>query len=207
MEYNEKQLEILDVAEQLFAEYGFDGTSVRDISKKGNINVAMVSYYFGSKENLLFSLINYRIESFKIDLQSEELRLSTAAEKMDLLVERYLKNMNNNRKMYKIVIHELSQKKKRFDIDIFNAVKDFNINLIDGILQEGEERGEFVSPVPKAALVHTLLMGTYVNFYKTQNFLRPYLGIQSDAAYEVYSALDLTHFLKRTIKSLLLYEN
>lgn len=29
---------------------GFEGTSVRDISAKANINVAMISYYFGSKE-------------------------------------------------------------------------------------------------------------------------------------------------------------
>ena len=49
-EFNEKQLEILQVAEQLFAEEGFDGTSVRDIAKKANVNIAMISYYFGSKE-------------------------------------------------------------------------------------------------------------------------------------------------------------
>ena len=41
--FNEKQICILQVAEKLFAEKGFDGTSIRDISKAAEINIAMVS--------------------------------------------------------------------------------------------------------------------------------------------------------------------
>lgn len=58
--FNEKQIKILDVAEELIAKKGFDGTSVRDISAKANINVAMISYYFGSKEKMLAYLYQYR---------------------------------------------------------------------------------------------------------------------------------------------------
>jgi AcrR family transcriptional regulator len=36
--------------EELIAKKGYEGTSVRDICSKANINVAMISYYFGSKE-------------------------------------------------------------------------------------------------------------------------------------------------------------
>ena len=46
MDFNDKQIEIIDIAEQLFALQGYDGTSVRDIASKANINVAMISYYF-----------------------------------------------------------------------------------------------------------------------------------------------------------------
>ena len=48
---SEKQLHILLVAEELFALHGFDGTSVRDIAEKAGVNLAMISYYFQSKEN------------------------------------------------------------------------------------------------------------------------------------------------------------
>ena len=51
--FSEKQIAILEVAEELIARKGFDGTSVRDISSKAGINVAMISYYFGAKEKML----------------------------------------------------------------------------------------------------------------------------------------------------------
>ncbi len=57
MELNDKQKEIVQVAEKLFAEYGFDGTSVRLIAKEAGINIAMISYYFGSKEKLLEHMV------------------------------------------------------------------------------------------------------------------------------------------------------
>ena len=53
MEYNAKQLEIINIAEKLFAKQGFAGTSVRDISQEAEMNVSMISYYFGSKDKLI----------------------------------------------------------------------------------------------------------------------------------------------------------
>lgn len=43
---------LLDVAEDFFAERGFDGTSIRDLAAGADCNIASVNYYFGSKENL-----------------------------------------------------------------------------------------------------------------------------------------------------------
>ncbi|MBV8649857.1 MAG: TetR family transcriptional regulator [Alphaproteobacteria bacterium] len=47
---------ILRVAEQLFAEHGFNGVSVRTLTAAANVNLAGVSYYFGSKEGLLAAI-------------------------------------------------------------------------------------------------------------------------------------------------------
>ncbi|MHC4566144.1 MAG: CerR family C-terminal domain-containing protein, partial [Planctomycetota bacterium] len=43
---------LLDSAEQLFAERGFDGTSIRDLAAAAGCNIASVNYYFGGKEKL-----------------------------------------------------------------------------------------------------------------------------------------------------------
>jgi AcrR family transcriptional regulator len=43
---------LLDVAEELFCERGFKGTSIRDIAATAGCNIASVNYYFGSKEKL-----------------------------------------------------------------------------------------------------------------------------------------------------------
>ena len=43
---------LLDSAEELFCEYGFDGASIRDIAASADCNIASVNYYFGGKEKL-----------------------------------------------------------------------------------------------------------------------------------------------------------
>ena len=47
-------------AERLFAERGFDGVSVRDIVQEAGVNLAAVSYHFGSKSALLMELFRAR---------------------------------------------------------------------------------------------------------------------------------------------------
>ncbi len=51
---------ILDVAERLFADFGFPVTSLRDITREAGVNLAAVNYHFGSKEALLAALLERR---------------------------------------------------------------------------------------------------------------------------------------------------
>ena len=43
---------LLDAAEELFCEHGFDATTIRDIAAVAQCNIASVNYYFGSKDKL-----------------------------------------------------------------------------------------------------------------------------------------------------------
>jgi AcrR family transcriptional regulator len=45
----DKKTHIIETAIELFAEKGFEGTSIRDLATKADVNVAMINYYFGSK--------------------------------------------------------------------------------------------------------------------------------------------------------------
>ncbi len=47
---------ILDTAEELFSEHGFDRVSIRDITKKARVNLAAINYHFGSKEDLIAAI-------------------------------------------------------------------------------------------------------------------------------------------------------
>lgn len=51
---------ILQIAEQLFAEKGYDGTSVDVIAKKTGVNKALIYYHFKNKEDIL-NLLNERV--------------------------------------------------------------------------------------------------------------------------------------------------
>src|SRR5215510_13356736 len=94
MEYNDKQVQIMETAETLFAEKGFNGTSVRDIAEKANVNLAMISYYFGSKDKLLEALFSYRGEYLKITLENMiENKDVSSLEKMNTLIDHYIDKM------------------------------------------------------------------------------------------------------------------
>lgn len=48
---------IIEVARVLFAEQGFEGTSVREIAKSAEVNIASVNYHFNNKENLFNEIL------------------------------------------------------------------------------------------------------------------------------------------------------
>jgi AcrR family transcriptional regulator len=52
---------LLDAAEQLFAERGFEAVSVRDITGKAEANVAAINYHFGTREALIALTVTYRM--------------------------------------------------------------------------------------------------------------------------------------------------
>lgn len=51
---------ILEAAEHLFGEYGYDATSIRDIAMRAEVRIGLVSYYFESKEVLYEKIIERR---------------------------------------------------------------------------------------------------------------------------------------------------
>lgn len=53
------QQRLLEAAEQVFAEKGFEAASVREICKQAGANVAAINYYFGDKERLYIETVKY----------------------------------------------------------------------------------------------------------------------------------------------------
>ncbi len=62
---------ILAVAEKLFAEKGFNGVSVREITQCAACNLASVNYYFGNKKNLYFDVFRKRLIPQLIQVRSQ----------------------------------------------------------------------------------------------------------------------------------------
>jgi len=53
---------ILDVAEQLFMEHGFEATSLRQLTSSASVNLAAVNYHFGTKEELFQAVLTRRLD-------------------------------------------------------------------------------------------------------------------------------------------------
>ena len=68
---------ILGAAEELFAQFGFSGTSLRQVTTKADVNIAAVNYHFGSKENLVNEVFRRRMDEMSAQRLSA---LKTATE-------------------------------------------------------------------------------------------------------------------------------
>src|SRR5438876_3885821 len=63
---HETRTRILDAAEELFMQHGFEGTSMRLLTAKAGVNLAAVNYHFGSKDALIEAVFRRRLDPMNI---------------------------------------------------------------------------------------------------------------------------------------------
>ena len=206
IELNDKKIQILNVAEKLFSEKGFEGTSIRDISKEAKINIAMVSYYFGSKERLLESLIFYRTSDLKNQLENLLHEDLEPIEKINKLIELYINRINSNRGIYRILHFEFTAKKRDQNLLAFSELKKGNLKSLEAIIQEGQNKGVFRKDVIIPLITPTIL-GTFFHFHMNKPFFENLLNLKTEDLYNNYVKTNLTKHIQQTIKALLIYEN
>lgn len=143
-ELNDKQLRLLDAAEELFSQNGFVGTSVRDIAAKANVNIAMISYYFGSKDQLLQRLLIYRTANSRVLLKSiKEDRQLDSWSKIEKIIDFYVDKLLKNRNFHTIISRQISMTQDKETLQLLIEIKTESRQLIQGILKEGIENGTF----------------------------------------------------------------
>ena len=205
-DFNQKQIEIIQVAEQLFAEKGFDGTSIREISKIAKINIAMVSYYFGSKEKLLESLILFRTSDLKLKLENLYDEKVSPLQKIEKFIAFYIEKVNSNKNMYQILNFENSTKKRVLDSAVFIAIKKGNLQTLKNIIKEGQDALVFKKNV-NVELITPTILGTYFYFNMNTPFFGEIFNLESENDFNDYVKFHLTKHIQQTVKALLIYEN
>jgi AcrR family transcriptional regulator len=145
-EAEERRNEILDAAEQLFGQKGFDGTSTNDILDMVGIARGTLYYHFKSKEEIMDALI----ERYNVRLLS--MARGIAADSSIPVIERIVRvvgalNISNGdsreimehiHKPQNALMHQKIQKV------ILNSVTP----ILTGIIREGIEQGLFSTPFP-----------------------------------------------------------
>jgi len=200
MEMSEKQMHILAVAESLFASKGYEGSSVRDIAQAADVNVAMISYYFGSKEKLLQSLIMERMRW--AGLMLEELiqnKTMSPWEKMDAIIDFYVDRMLKNRDYHTILSRQMSLAQNEELTKILVEIKRRNSEMIFQIINEGKEKGMFRD------VDNELTIGTVIGTISQVSMSRPFycslLNIAREEEVTYYKLIEPR--LKKHLKNLL----
>jgi len=156
----DKKEHIINKAIELFAEKGFEGTSIRDLAAKAEVNVAMVNYYFGSKEKLFEAMVELKAAYLKgvIEEVSKDNSL-TEIQKLDRIVESYVNKMFSNRLFHRIIHQELMvHQRENIQDSIINIVSP-NSLAIKNLIESGIRKGTFRKV--DAPLVIASIFGTF----------------------------------------------
>ncbi len=138
----DKREDILDVAEKLFAEQGFEAISVREISKAADINIAMISYYFGSKEKLYEEVVNRKL--FSPDAIKKQIEaLSSYEDKLFIIVDAFMDRFFERRQFQNIIFREMAMNQRTVMADRIATQIHQNFNFIADIIQKGIKHKEF----------------------------------------------------------------
>lgn len=185
MDFNSKQIEIIMITEKLFAEKGFDGTSIREIAKTADINVAMVSYYFGSKEKLLEAIILYRVSAFGVMLENLQTETISAIAKIKKYVSFYIKRVYENKDIYQILNFEIVNQKRTSDFPMFLEIKRNNLLLLENIIAEGQKANVFKKKC-NAVLIPAIVIGSFSQIYNNKKFYQEIMNLENEESFENY---------------------
>ncbi|MCX8676915.1 MULTISPECIES: TetR/AcrR family transcriptional regulator [unclassified Apibacter] len=119
---------IKEAAKRVFQKKGFGLTRTRDIAKEAGINLALLNYYYRSKENLFEIVMQESIEEMFFYLEHiMNNKQTTLTEKIDAGVLRYIEGMSKNSNLPLFLFSELQANPQH----LFDRVK-----IPEGFIQE-----------------------------------------------------------------------
>jgi len=105
---------IKEAARKVFLKKGYAATRTRDIAEEAGFNLALLNYYFRSKEKLFDIIMVETMQNFlhsvREILSNEQTSLQ---EKLELLVERYIDVLIKNPEMPFFILNEVRQDPKK----------------------------------------------------------------------------------------------
>lgn len=143
----DKRERILDAAERVFARQGFYQSRVSEIARDAGVADGTIYLYFKSKDDLLISLFESRMERVNQRMATALADQVTPTDKLMALVRTHLGLVRDNPELAEVLTIELRQSTK-FMKEYANPRFGEFLKLVASVIAEGQERGEFVTSVP-----------------------------------------------------------
>lgn len=134
---------ILSAARELFEEKGFDLSSVREIATKADVNVALINYHFGSKENLLLAVMEQSVDNTRLKLNDINQSSSTPVEKLLQVIELYVDKIFSNCKYHQLIHRELSTTQRPELVEGITKILNRNSSELRKLMEEGQRKKVF----------------------------------------------------------------
>ncbi|MGG3469677.1 TetR/AcrR family transcriptional regulator [Neobacillus pocheonensis] len=153
-----KYMQIIDAAVIAIAENGYHQAQVSKIAKQAGVADGTIYLYFKNKEDILISLFEEKMGYFVEKIEEKIAGKQTAAEKLLMMVETHFQLLSDDYHMAIVTQLELRQSNKELRLRINDVLKGY-LHLIDKILIEGKETGEFSSDLD-VRLARQMIFGT-----------------------------------------------
>ncbi|KAB1230748.1 TetR/AcrR family transcriptional regulator [Chryseobacterium sp. KBW03] len=202
-----KEENILFAAEKLFAEKGFEGTSTREIAKDANVNISMISYYFGSKEKLYEKLVEYRMNEGQFF--SKDLLGRTDInewQKIERVIDQFSNKIRTQKCFYRIMQREQLHSKNPQIVEFLKQTKMGFLSMYSQILESGLKNGIFTKN-PPIYLLHSTVSGTLFYAFNAKEMYKEFLNeTEDEEAFDEKYYTELNKHIKYLLKDLLGYE-
>ncbi len=99
---------ILEAAESLFGELGFDASSTREISERSGLNKALIHYHFESKDELLAAVLDRHYDRLAQVVLAAAADATTVEDRLRKVLDAYVDFLAANHNFAKIVQREIS---------------------------------------------------------------------------------------------------
>lgn len=150
-----KRERILDAAVRVFAQEGFYNAKVSEIARVAGVADGTIYLYFKSKDDLLISLFEDRMERVNADLKDALAKEPTATGRLKRVVELHLELVEQNRPMAEVICVELRQSAK-FIKEYKNPKFAEYLRIIAGAVEAGQRSGELREDVDATVIARAL---------------------------------------------------
>lgn len=153
-----KYKQIIDAAVIVIAENGYHQAQVSKIAKQAGVADGTIYLYFKNKEDILISLFEEKMGSLIENLNEMMAGKESAAEKLLMMIETHFNLLSSDRHLAIVTQLELRQSNKELRLRINDVLKGY-LKVIDKILNEGKESGEFSQQLD-VRLARQMIFGT-----------------------------------------------
>ncbi len=149
---------IINSAKKLFAEQGYQKTTIVDISKSAGLSEAALYEYFQGKEDLLLMIPDLWVSELVRDLDEQLFGVKGAINKLRKYLWWYMRRVEQSPLDAKIVYLFLKTNANFLNTEVYSNVKNFYTYLVD-IFEEGRKSGEMKANLDSRA-ARDLFVGT-----------------------------------------------
>jgi TetR/AcrR family transcriptional regulator, cholesterol catabolism regulator len=144
--FHRRLREVLEHATEVFCEKGYEGASMRDLSRAAGMSLAGLYHYFESKERLLYLIQKHTFTTIVEQLKARLQNVSAPEERIRIFILNHLEYFVSNQPGLKVLSHEDESLKNGLNSEIA-AIKREYYRICLGLMEDlRQKRGLDFNP-------------------------------------------------------------